>query len=363
MPKVTLYRFGPFELDPEEGTLARNGIRVKLQDLPFRLLVMLLERPGEIVTREELRQHLWPENTFVEFDNSLGVAIRKVRESLNDNVEAPKYVATIPRRGYRFVAPVIVHAPETKQPLEPAQEAAAVPTAAAVSDTPPDLHPAFRLRLGYLVAAGLALLLLVAGAVFRFRARPPAVSPNANLSVNSSLPVRRSVAVLGFRNLPGRPEDDWLSPVFSEMLDTELGTHGDLRMVSGEDIARAKRELPLTEENSLAKGTLDRLRTNPGADFVVLGSYTLMQGDANKRLRLDLRLQDTASGETIAEEAITGEQNNLFDLATEAGARLRQRLGLGSILDRGQRCSTRCPALQPARGPALCRRAGKTLGI
>jgi hypothetical protein len=147
------------------------------------------------------------------------------------------------------------------------------------------------------------------------------------------------------------------------MLDTELGTHGDLRMVSGEDIARAKRELPLTEEDSLAKGTLDRLRTNPGADFVVLGSYTLMQGDVNKRLRLDLRLQDTASGETIAEEAITGEQNNLFDLATEAGARLRQRLGPGSILDRGQRCGTRCPALQPARGPALCRRAGETLGI
>jgi DNA-binding winged helix-turn-helix (wHTH) protein/TolB-like protein len=329
LPKVTLYRFGPFELDPEEGTLARNGIRVKLQDLPFRLLVMLLERPGEIVTREELRQHLWPENTFVEFDNSLGVAIRKVRESLNDNVEAPKYVATIPRRGYRFVAPVMVHAPETKQPLEPAHEAAAVPTAAAVSDAPPHLSPAFRPRLGYLVAAGLALLLLVAGAVLRFRARPTAVSPNANVSVTPSLRVRRSVAVLGFRNLPGRPEDDWLSPVFSEMLDTELGTHGDLRMVSGEDIARAKRELPLTEENSLAKGTLDRLRTNPGADFVVLGSYTLMRGDANKGLRLDLRLQDTASGETIAEEAITGEQNNLFDLATEAGARLRQRLGLG----------------------------------
>src|SRR5271168_1241831 len=105
---VTLYRFGPFELDPEEGTLARNGIRVKLQDLPYRLLVMLLERPGEIVTREEVRQRLWPENTFVEFDNSLGVAIRKVRDALNDDADAPRYVETLPRRGYRFVAPVTV---------------------------------------------------------------------------------------------------------------------------------------------------------------------------------------------------------------------------------------------------------------
>ena len=69
---------------------------------------MLVERAGEIVTREELRQHLWPENTFVEFDNSLGVAIRKVRESLNDNADAPQYVATLPRRGYRFLAPVTV---------------------------------------------------------------------------------------------------------------------------------------------------------------------------------------------------------------------------------------------------------------
>jgi eukaryotic-like serine/threonine-protein kinase len=140
--------------------------------------------------------------------------------------------------------------------------------------------------------------------------------------------VRRSVAVLGFRNLAGRREDQWFSPVFSEMLNTELGTHGGLRGVSGEDVDLAKRELPLTEEDSLAKGTLERLRINPGADYVVLGSYTLMQADAEKRIRLDLRLQDTADGETIAEEAITGNENNLFDLAAGAGGRLRQRLGL-----------------------------------
>ena len=86
-PQVARYCFGPFVLDPGAGTLTRNGSPVKLQDLPYRLLRMLVERPGEIVTREEVRQHLWPENTFVEFDNSLGVAIRKVRESLNDNAE------------------------------------------------------------------------------------------------------------------------------------------------------------------------------------------------------------------------------------------------------------------------------------
>ena len=85
-----------------------DGTRVKLQDLPFRLLVLLVERPGEIVTREEVRQRLWPQDTFVEFDNSLGVAVRKLREALRDDAEAPRFVETIPRRGYRFVAPVTV---------------------------------------------------------------------------------------------------------------------------------------------------------------------------------------------------------------------------------------------------------------
>lgn len=100
------YRFGPFELDAAGGTLARNGSRVKLQDLPCRLLIMLVERPGEVVSRDEIRERVWPENTFVEFDNSLGVAIRKIRDALGDNPETPRYLETIPRRGYRFTAPV-----------------------------------------------------------------------------------------------------------------------------------------------------------------------------------------------------------------------------------------------------------------
>src|ERR1039457_5578377 len=111
VPKGTRYCFGPFELNTGEESLARNGTRVKVQGLPYRLLIMLVERPGEIVTREEVRQRLWPENTFVEFDNSLGVAIRKVQDALNDDADTPRYVETLPRRGYRFLAPVTVLEP------------------------------------------------------------------------------------------------------------------------------------------------------------------------------------------------------------------------------------------------------------
>ena len=127
-PNGPRYRFGPFELNTGEESLSRNGIRVKVQDLPYRLLVMLLERPGEIVTREEVRQRLWPENTFVEFDNSLGVAIRKVRDALNDDAEAPRYVETVPRRGYRFLAPVNVI--EGEKPKQTSSSAEAISSVA-----------------------------------------------------------------------------------------------------------------------------------------------------------------------------------------------------------------------------------------
>jgi eukaryotic-like serine/threonine-protein kinase len=321
-PKVARYRFGPFDLDPEANTLARNGTPIRLQDLPFRLLLMLVERPGEVVTREEMRQRLWPENTFVEFDNSLGVAIRKIRESLSDQADAPRYVATVPRRGYRFVAPVTVEGQQE-------QPAATVPSPLPPSPLPsPPPFTSPRPQRHYWLIAGVAVVVMAAGLALRFRARPPVVAGHSKDVAASPVHVRRAVAVLGFRNLAGRQEDAWLSPVFSELLNTELGTPGDLRMVSGEDVDRAKRELPITEDDSLAKATLLRLRTNPGADYVVLGSYTPMHAGAEKRIRLDLRLQETASGETIAEEAITGNENDLFDLAGQAGGRLRQRLGL-----------------------------------
>ena len=109
------YRFSIFEVNPASGELLRQGVRVKLQEQPFRLLVLLLERPGEVVTREELRGQLWPEDTFVEFDNSLNVAVRKLREALRDSPETPRFVETIPRRGYRFVAEVTADATESSE--------------------------------------------------------------------------------------------------------------------------------------------------------------------------------------------------------------------------------------------------------
>jgi DNA-binding winged helix-turn-helix (wHTH) protein/TolB-like protein len=324
----TVYRFGPFQLDSGRATLTRNSNQLKLQDLPYRLLAILVEKPGEIVSREEVRQRLWPQNTFVEFDNSLGVAIRKIRDALGDNADAPCYVETVPRRGYRFLAPVTT-VTESQDPVRPLTPE---PARAPISSLRSEKHSAISgRRLRYLAIA--AFIVLVIGST-AYRFRPSRTGKENKTAAETNLPpvhVRRSVAVMGFRNLPGRPEDNWLSPAFAEMLSTELAADRALRMVSGEDVARAKRELPLTDEDSLAKETLERLHTNPGADIVVLGSYTPVPGKGERRIRLDVRLQDTEHGETIAEGAFVGNEDNLFELVTQAGASLRNSLGGTSI--------------------------------
>ena len=101
-----VYRFGLFEADAEQGTLTRQGIPVKLQEQPFRILALLLETPGEILTREDVRRKIWPEGTYVEFDGSMNTALMKLRAALNDNAENPVFIETVPRKGYRFIAPV-----------------------------------------------------------------------------------------------------------------------------------------------------------------------------------------------------------------------------------------------------------------
>jgi DNA-binding winged helix-turn-helix (wHTH) protein len=100
-------RFGVFELDGSAGELRKNGVKLRLQGQPFQVLVLLIERAGEVVTREELQQKLWAADTFVDFDHSLNTAINKVREALGDSASSPRYLETLPRRGYRFIAPLL----------------------------------------------------------------------------------------------------------------------------------------------------------------------------------------------------------------------------------------------------------------
>src|SRR5437879_13838726 len=102
----TVLRFGTFEVDLRAGGLRKRGVRIKLQEQPFHVLTVLLQRPGEVVTREELRNQNWPADAFVDFDNSINTAINKLRAALGDSADNPLFIETLPRRGYRFIAPV-----------------------------------------------------------------------------------------------------------------------------------------------------------------------------------------------------------------------------------------------------------------
>src|SRR5262245_4034679 len=126
--------FGVFDLDIGTGELRKHGLRVRLQRQPFEVLALLIERAGDVVTREELQQKLWPANTFVDFDHGLNKAINKIREALGDSAEAPRFVETVARRGYRFLAdvkissPVPVAAPELVGTLEALPAEASTPS-------------------------------------------------------------------------------------------------------------------------------------------------------------------------------------------------------------------------------------------
>ena len=105
-PREGPVRFGTFQLDLRTGELWKAGVRISLPEQPFQVLEALLDRPGDLVTREELRQRLWPAETFVDFEHGLNAAVRRLRDALGDSADVPRFVETLPRRGYRFIAPV-----------------------------------------------------------------------------------------------------------------------------------------------------------------------------------------------------------------------------------------------------------------
>lgn len=183
------------------------------------------------------------------------------------------------------------------------------------------------------MAAATAVLLL-AGLAWGYRVYLRSKSPeSAGISQPSTSPikVRRSVAVLGFKNLSARPEAGWLSTAFSEMLATELAGGEKLRTIPGENVAQMKVSLSLADEDSFGKDTLARIRANLGSDLVVLGSYLALGKASGGQIRLDLRIQDTTAGETIASLTETGTEAGLLDLVARVGARLREKAGAGGI--------------------------------
>jgi TolB-like protein/DNA-binding winged helix-turn-helix (wHTH) protein/Tfp pilus assembly protein PilF len=226
----SVLRFGPFQVDLASGELHKHGVRLRLQEQPFQILVMLLENPGEVVTRDELRNKLWTSDTFVDFDVGLNNAVLRLRNVLGDSADSPRFIETLPRRGYRFIAqvdaPVAAPLHESAQPSTAGyQEEAIASLASAASQLAKPSLARLRVRRIWTVGFVLALLLAlfaglnVGGLRQRVLGRP-------------SAPAIRSLAVLPLENLSGDEAQEYFADGMTDELITDLASIARLRVIS-----------------------------------------------------------------------------------------------------------------------------------
>src|SRR6266851_10109670 len=214
-----ILRFGVFEVELRSGELRKQGVRIKLQDQPFQVLIVLLQRPGEVVTREELRNQNWPADTFVDFDNSLNTAINKLRDALGDSAESPRFIETLPRRGYRFIASVdgLGTGPDAQDVRRPGEA-----------------RPVPRLLRWFIALLSLTILATALSVwnVFHVRDR---------LTGNMRAPRIHSLAVLPLTNLSGDPAQEFFSDGMTDALITDLAKMGSVKVISRTSVMRYKK--------------------------------------------------------------------------------------------------------------------------
>ena len=315
----TPVRFGEqFEFEPRSYELRRAGRPLRLEPTPLEILLLLIERRGELVTREEIVARIWGDGIYVDTDNSINGAIRKIRQVLNDDPGKPQFIQTVSGKGYRFLAPV---------DLEDSKPESVPSEAAGNAEGPRQVRSsASWQRWGGVAAVGLVVAVAVTMVVL---GRLP-----SRVSRNDSIPaakVRRSVAVLGLQNLSTRPEQEWIATALEETISTELASGQELRVVPDESVERLKLDMSLPAASSYGRETLQKIRGQLNADYVVLGSYLASGKESGQKVRVNLQLQDTRSGEVIAAVAQDGTEVDIAELASRSGANLRAKLGVSPV--------------------------------
>jgi TolB-like protein/DNA-binding winged helix-turn-helix (wHTH) protein/Flp pilus assembly protein TadD len=279
-----LIRFGVFELDPRTGELRSKGSRVKLQDQPLQILLAVLEKPGDVVTREELRAKLWPADTFVDFDHGLNAAVKRLRDALGDTAENPKYIETLPRLGYRFIA-------------------AAVPEA-----SPPEKSRTRPRQWTWLIGA--AAVLLIVGTLFAVNLGGVR---SKLFSRSVSQPQIRSLAVLPLANLSGDPQQEYFADGMTEALISEVSRISSLRVISQTSVMQYKGE---------KKKPVPQIGRELNVDAVLEGSV-LRSGD---RVRIAMHMINASTDQSLMTETYESDLGDILKLQREVAESITEKV-------------------------------------
>jgi TolB-like protein/DNA-binding winged helix-turn-helix (wHTH) protein/tetratricopeptide (TPR) repeat protein len=304
-------RFDAFEVDMRAGEVRKHGIRLKLHRQPFQVLSLLLEHPGDLVTREELRQKLWPGDTFVDFDTGLNSAVKKLRDALCDSAEEPRYIETLPRRGYRFIAQV--QNGDSSTAVAPVESLAVIPLrpnpnetglrAERPADREVDVRPTGTSRARpWLVLGCVAALALMAVTSVMLRSH----------TGHTSQTKIRSLAVLPLNNLSGDSSQEYLADEMTEELCGRLARIHDLRVISRTSVMRFKG----------TKLSVPEIARTLGVDALVEGSV-IRQGN---RIRVHAQLIRASTDEHLWADEYDGELGDVLTLESEVAQSIARRV-------------------------------------
>src|SRR5882757_9245522 len=295
-------RFGIFELDLRAGELRKHGLRIRIQEQPFQVLALLLEHSGDVVTREELQKKLWPADTFVDFDHGLNKAISKIREALSDSVESPRFVETVARRGYRFLAEVKVvdiapaRSPEFATPSHPVAE---VGDSGGLAGTPA-VPKRFLSSLTWKVSAFVLLLLVFSLSAWKLH------------SWNRPSLVIRSLAVLPLESLSNDATQDYFADGMTDELISDLGQIGALRVISRTSVMAYKH----------VRKPLPQIARELNVDAVVEGTV-LRSGE---QVRITAQLIEASSDKHLWSQSYEGELRDTLALQSQVARAIADQI-------------------------------------
>jgi TolB-like protein/DNA-binding winged helix-turn-helix (wHTH) protein/Flp pilus assembly protein TadD len=289
--RARVLRFDDFELDISAGQLRKRGLRLRLQGQPLQVLAVLLNRAGDVVTHEQIRSQIWSADTFVDFDHSLHNAIARLRETLGDSAESPRYIETLPRHGYRFVAPV-----ESEEELDPSRSA---------QSAPPREVPVTSARSTprALLAASILAVLVVALAVWLARRGTHPTSGAARIN---------SIAVLPLDNLSGDPSEEFFVDGITDQLITDLAKIGSLRVISRTSVMRYKD----------TKEGLPEIARELNVDAIVEGSVVR----SGQRVRVTAQLLQASTDQHLWAETYDRDRGDVLKLQGEVADAIAQQV-------------------------------------